>query len=79
MSDQSNDRFERSIGGLWLKQSKAGNTFMTGEVEIDGVTHPIVVFKNNKGENPRRPDYRIFPSRPKDETSKPRQFDDVPF
>lgn len=46
------------IGGLWLKQGRQGK-FMSGEIEINGKKIQIVVFKNDKGDNPKRPDYTI--------------------
>ena len=79
--------YRESIGGLWLKESHKGTKFMSGEIEINGVKHSVVVFKNDKGDNERRPDYRIYPSRPKSETgannpsAPPKQdFEDqIPF
>jgi uncharacterized protein (DUF736 family) len=58
---------EKPIGALWIKTSSKGTEFLTGNVEIDGVKTEIVVFKNDKGENEKRPDYKIYKSRPKDE------------
>lgn len=57
------------IGALWIKEGRKGK-FMSGNVEIDGVKVDIVVFKNDKGDNPKRPDYSILKSEPRGE-SKP--------
>lgn len=58
---------EKPIGALWIKTSSKGTEFLIGNVEIDGLKTEIVVFKNDKGENEKRPDYKIYKSRPKDE------------
>lgn len=81
--------FPDSIGALWLKESKKGTKFMSGKIKIDGVEHDIMVFKNDKGDNPKRPDYRIFPSEPREDSRGATQSqnrgndttfnDDVPF
>lgn len=43
----------------------------------------IVVFKNDKGDNDKRPDYRIFKSEPRQiqQPDKPKDYfkDDIPF
>ncbi len=55
----------KNIGALWLKDSKSGGKFMSGSVEIEGVKHQIVVFKNtHKVEGSNQPDYKIYPSTP---------------
>lgn len=57
-----------SIGSLWLKQSRDGKSYMSGTFQqTNGTELQIVVFKNNKGDNPKRPDYRIFLSEPREE------------
>ena len=72
--------FKESIGALWLKTSQKGMKFFSGTITVDGVETEIVVFKNDKGDNPKRPDYRIFPSAPQESKQKADEFeDDVPF
>lgn len=68
---------KNKIGALWLKQSKAGKTFMSGELDIDGEKIRIVVFKNDKDGVETRPDYQIF----KSEEKKQEEVDiaDIPF
>lgn len=56
---------QESIGGLWIKQGKS-QKFLSGSIKLDGKEYQIIVFKNDKGDNPKRPDYRIFPSQPRD-------------
>ena len=48
----------QKIGALWLKQGKKGK-FMSGEIEIDGVTHKLTVFKNDYKKEDKHPDYII--------------------
>lgn len=69
-----------SIGALWLNESSNGTKYMSGIVEIDGVKHPIVVFKNKYKEEDKHPDYRILPKQKKEGEAKQEGFeDDVPF
>ena len=75
---------ENDIGALWLKESKSGNKFMGGVIEVNGEKINIVVFKNNYKEKENHPDYKILKSQPKEE-QKPAQAaekvfqDDIPF
>lgn len=60
------------LGALWLKKSKNGEGFLTGEVS--GVK--VVVFKNKYKETEAHPDYIVYKSIPKaPETND----DDMPF
>jgi uncharacterized protein (DUF736 family) len=61
---------EKSIGALWLKESKNGNKYMSGVIEIDGKKHEIVIFKNTYKQE-KQPDYKIFASRPRPENEIP--------
>ena len=78
---------KKSTGALWIKESKAGNKFMSGVVEIDGKKHDIVVFKNNYKKESKHPDYRIFPSESREQKPSPSPQksnddmfdDDIPF
>lgn len=63
MNNQNTQQTKKDIGALWIKESKAGNKFVSISVTIDGVVHNLVAFKNNyKTEGSNQPDYRIFPS-----------------
>ena len=55
---------KKNIGGLWLKTSEKGNKFMSGSIEIEGVKHKFVVFKNKYKQGDTHPDYVILPSNP---------------
>jgi len=57
---------QKDCGALWLNESNNGMKYMSGSVEFDGVKHKIVVFKNTFKEEDKHPDYRIFPSTPKE-------------
>ena len=46
---------QNRIGAFWIRVSKAGNRFLSGS--ILGV--PVNIFKNEKKQNDRAPDYRI--------------------
>lgn len=82
---------KQDAGALWVKESKAGNKFMSGVVEIDGVKTEIVVFKNNFKKADNHPDYRIYlsekrekkpyvqPGSPADDHANGKFEDDIPF
>lgn len=77
MSEQK----KQSIGALWVKQGKSGD-FFTGNVEVNGQTVKITVFKNQYKKD-KQPDYRIFVDDYKpDGNSKPENNNvakDLPF
>lgn len=65
---------QRSIGGLWQRMSKSNQTYFTGQIEqTNGARLDIVIFANDKGDNPKRPDYRIFLSEPRGEQHQGQQ------
>jgi uncharacterized protein (DUF736 family) len=69
-----------SIGALWLNEAKDGKKYMSGVVTIDGTDHKIVVFRNNYKEEEKHPDYKIYPSKPRDGAPVNDKSDDsVPF
>jgi hypothetical protein len=68
---------EKSIGGLWVKDSNKGK-FFSGVIEIDGKRTSIVVFKNKFKEEEKHPDYKIFLSRPKEQKPKPEVEPEIP-
>lgn len=63
-----NNQPNPAIGALWIKQSKKGTQYMSGNIEIDGKKIAIVCFANKKTKD-NQPDYRILPS----EDRPPRQ------
>lgn len=57
---------KKTVGALWIKESKKGDKFFSMQVEINGVKHNFVGFKNNYKEgNEKAPDYKIFVSEPR--------------
>ncbi|CAB4192301.1 hypothetical protein UFOVP1236_24 [uncultured Caudovirales phage] len=48
-------------GALWIKSSRGGVEFMSGEIELAGVKHRITVFRNGfKTETNKQPNYQIY-------------------
>ena len=56
---------KKDIGALWARTSSKGNRFLSGFIELDGKKYEIIAFANNKNGNEKRPDFRIFPSEPR--------------
>ena len=50
----------KEIGCLWAKKSAKGVKFLAGELTIKDKNHSILIFVNDKGDNDKRPDYRIY-------------------
>lgn len=44
------------IGGLYVKKSKKGETFLKGKIRDE----KVLVFKNKKKENETHPDYNVM-------------------
>jgi uncharacterized protein (DUF736 family) len=51
-----------SIGALWERTAKSGTVYLTGNIEFLGKKIDVVIFRNNKGDNEKRPDYKIYES-----------------
>ena len=70
----------KKIGGLWLKDGQKGK-FFSGQLELDGKKIDILVFKNDKGDNPKRPDYQIMLRDDEPQEWQPQELteDDIPF
>lgn len=52
---------EKPSGALWIKTSKAGNEYFSGQIEVEGKKYYISAVKNQKAtpEN-RQPSYNIY-------------------
>jgi uncharacterized protein (DUF736 family) len=61
---------DKSVGALWKNTSKDGKVYFSGVI---GDTK-IVVFENSYKEKESQPDYKIYKSKPKNESSE-----DIPF
>ena len=84
--DKKENRMDKlkKIGALWVKDSKSGQKFFSGEIEINGIKNNIIIFKNKYRENDKQPGYNIFlgdESRPqqKPEPQQKSFEDDIPF
>ena len=56
---------EDKLGALWQKESSRGDYF-SGQIEIDGVKHQIVVFSNGYKNDAKQPDWIIYKSQPRE-------------
>jgi uncharacterized protein (DUF736 family) len=63
------------LGAFWKKTSGSGKKFLAGEIEIDKVKTKITCWPNQKGDNPKRPDFIIYLSEDKP-VPQPDEFDD---
>lgn len=55
---------EDELGCLWQKSSSKGDYF-SGQLEIDGTKHEIVVFPNGYKEATNQPDWIVYKSKPR--------------
>lgn len=81
---------ERSIGGIW-RNSAGDKEYLSIQLDIDGVKHKLVAFKNKFKKEDKHPDFSVFISRPKGSSPQPQQeppavdpkvqaeVDDIPF
>ena len=58
---------EKPIGALWINYTKNDDEFFSGYIEIDGVQHRIIIFRNWKKKGERSPDFNIYEARKKEE------------
>lgn len=63
MSDSTMKR----LSGLWIKEKKSGGKMMTGRLNADAIEAiqdlgpcNLLLFKNDRKENDRHPDYYLF-------------------
>jgi uncharacterized protein (DUF736 family) len=59
---------EQDIGALWQKQSAKG-PYLSGSITLAGAKYEIVCFLNNFKKEAKHPDYRIFLSQPREQSS----------
>jgi len=57
---------EESIGAMWRRETKGGDVYFSGEVEVGGRKVSFVAFKNRYKEKDTHPDFRILPKRERD-------------
>ena len=70
---------ENNSIGLWEKTSQKGNKYYSGKAEINGKQYVINLFKVDKSENSKRPDYNIIIKELKEETKKESSMSDSVF
>ena len=46
-------------GAVWLRTSKNGLKYMSGNLDVNGTEYDIAMFKNDKKGNDKAPDYRL--------------------
>lgn len=61
------------LGALWEKEGKNGK-YMTGVIKIAGVETRLVLFRNDRKESDKHPDWQIYLSEPKKEDGNGRPF-----
>jgi putative lipoic acid-binding regulatory protein len=57
---------EDKLGALWQKTSSRGDYF-SGQIEINGTKHQIVVFANGYKDKSKQPDWIIYKSQPREQ------------
>jgi uncharacterized protein (DUF736 family) len=79
----------KDIGALWIRQSKKGEAFLSGVIELNGQKIEIIAFQNRK-EREKHPDWKIYlserrdppralPARPDLNSQKQFNEEDIPF
>lgn len=72
----------RKIGALWIKQSQDGRNYLSGVIQDLSGDINIAVFKNDKKEADKQPDYNIVLSerqKPAPQVEGAPGPDDIPF
>jgi uncharacterized protein (DUF736 family) len=69
---------EREIGAFWTKTAKSdGKKFWTGDLEIEGKLHKVVMYANDKKTDDKQPSLRVYLEKVQENAIKPVQ-DDFP-
>lgn len=76
-NEQKNEWSKRDIGALWKRESST-QKYLSGYVKVDelGIERElkIIVFSNkNKNNNEKAPDYRIYVSKPREDSQEVKQ------
>lgn len=68
------------VGGFWKKTNEKGKSFLSGQIEMNGVKSKLLIFPNGYKEHAKQPDYIAYLGETKPEAPKPDDFlDDIPF
>jgi len=73
MSDNTNNWSEREVGALWKQQSNKGTKYLSGHIKMaNGETEQVrvVVFANKDKKNTKAPDFRMYRSEERENTSE---------
>lgn len=63
---------EDELGGLWEKQTRNGQTFMSGKLKLGDTEVEVVIFHNDhKKPGEKTPDWRVYRSQPRDGQQQP--------
>lgn len=68
MSNNNTSERQR-LGGLWKRESKSGNKYLTGKINVNGQDVSLVVFATKEKRNEKSPDYVVYLS----EDARPQQ------
>ena len=71
------------VGALWKRKSeRTGRTYLSGVIKFGEEEIKISVWPNDKGDNPKRPDYVIqsqVEAPPPEEAPETEDADEIPF
>jgi len=54
-----------NIGACWLKETKDGKKYFSGQIQVPGLSLNFAIFKNEKKDKDNQPDYNIVWSPPR--------------
>jgi len=75
MNEQKTDLVQR--GACWKHVDKNNKPYLSGQIKEDnGTVREILIFVNNKKDNPKAPDFRIMEKVPPVETAPASADDD---
>jgi hypothetical protein len=63
---------EDKLGALWQKSSSKGDYF-SGQIEINGTKHDVVIFANGYKQEDKHPDWIIYKSQLRERQTARRQ------
>ena len=70
METETKTNSKKDIGAIWVKTSAKGDRYLSAVVTIEGKKYNVVGFKNNfKEEGSSQPDYRLYESEQKPQTT----------
>ena len=69
-----------SVGAIWKRSAKSSGKEYLSIVftRADGTKSEFIAFENDKGDNDKRPDYKIYKSEPRQNNAPPPQRQATP-